>query len=294
MSFEDILAARTGPVDRFLRAALEDQPLPSARISKAMAHGVLGGGKRLRPFLALTTAALFGVAEGSALRTAAAIECVHCYSLIHDDLPAMDDDDMRRGRPAVHIAFDEATAILAGDGLLTLAFEILANPETHRDGAVRAELIGMLARAAGPRGMIAGQMLDLEAEHTTLGRQETLAMQQLKTGELMVYSCLAGACLGGAAPGERDALRAYATGFGQAFQIADDLLDSEGSAADAGKKTGKDAGRGKATAVAVLGADGARAEANRLIEEAVLALDRFGNRAADLIAAARFVVARTH
>jgi farnesyl diphosphate synthase len=264
------------------------------RLIEAMRHASLGGGKRLRPLLVMESAALFGVPRKRALMTAAALECVHCYSLAHDDLPAMDDDAMRRGRPTVHRAFDEATAILAGDSLLTFAFDLLARPETHPDPAVRIALVASLARSAGLGGMAGGQMLDLAAEDraTALNEAEIVTLQAMKTGALIRFACLAGAILGGAPQAAHTALRRYGHALGQAFQIADDLLDVEGDAATVGKSTGKDAIHGKATLVAILGRAGARTRLESLVVQAERALDPFGATAAMLRAAARFVVAR--
>ena len=220
-------------IERRLDALLSTEPAPSgqARLIEAMRYAALGGGKRLRPFLLVESARLFGVAEEGALDAGAALECVHCYSLVHDDLPAMDDDAVRRGRPTVHVAFGEATAILAGDALQTLAFDILSRPSTHRDPSVRVELIGLLAVAAGVQGMAGGQALDLAAEGETLGPMEVARMQAMKTGALFSFACEAGAVLGRADDLARGALKAYAAAFGQAFQLADDLLDAEGDEA---------------------------------------------------------------
>jgi farnesyl diphosphate synthase len=265
----------------------------------AMRHACLGGGKRLRPFLVVETAALFGVGAAQALFTGAALEFVHCYSLVHDDLPAMDDDDLRRGRPTVHIAFDQATAILAGDALLTLAFDVLVRPETHHDAAVRVELVTALARASGIGGMVGGQMLDLAAEgRFGDGRPQHLTeadirrLQIMKTGALLRFACAAGAILGAADAKARAALKHYSHALGEAFQIADDLLDVEGDPALVGKATGKDADAGKATFVGALGVAGARKRLDALVAEAADALAPFGERADVLKAAARFVANR--
>jgi len=264
------------------------------RAVSAMRHGALGGGKRLRPFLVLESAALFDVASETALETAAAIECVHCYSLVHDDMPAMDNDDVRRGRPTVHKAFDEWTAILAGDALLTLAFEILAAPATHADPAVRTELVAGLAHAAGAAGMVGGQCLDLEAERLGIPAQPTAAhvqrLQSMKTGALLRFSCAAGAILGRASAGERRALETYGGCIGLAFQIADDLLDLEGDAAAMGKAVGKDAA--KATLHTASDGATARARLAALESEAIAALAPFGPAADTLREAATFVVKR--
>lgn len=258
----------------------------------AMRHGLFGGGKRLRPFLVLASARLFGVDEPQALRAAAALECVHCYSLLHDDLPAMDNDDMRRGRPTAHIAFGEAAAILAGDALLTLGFEILADPRTHPDASVRADLVLQLARAAGSRGMAGGQMLDLDAAGKGDDEAAVMRIDAMKTGALIACAATAGAILGAAAATERERLGRYGEALGAAFQIGDDLLDREATAGEMGKATGKDADAGKATLVAVLGAEAARARLAALIAQAKAELAPFGDGAAALKAAADFVMTR--
>lgn len=265
---------------------------PERRVSEAMRYATLAGGKRLRPFLVVEGARLFGVEPEGALRAAAAIEMVHCYSLVHDDLPAMDDDDMRRGRPTVHKAFDEATAILAGDGLLTRAFEVLADPATHPDGGVRCALVAALARAAGAEGMVGGQMMDLAVEHRATGIGEITRLQRLKTGALIQFSCAAGPVMAHAPAQLRDAMHFYAQDFGLAFQMADDLLDVEGDAAELGKATGKDAGRGKATFVSLLGVERAREQAARLAEQAAAHLAPFGADADRLRQLARWAVER--
>ncbi|MFS8036575.1 polyprenyl synthetase family protein [Xanthobacter sp. AM11] len=287
-----------------LALALADAPLPGERLRPerlmaAMRHGALGGGKRLRPFLVLESAALFAVAPEAAVTAAAAVECIHCYSLIHDDLPAMDDDDLRRGRPTVHKAFDEATAILAGDGLLTLAFDLLAGSDAHADPAARIALVRALARAAGIGGMVGGQMLDLAAEGRfsggaplALGEAAIRDLQAMKTGALLSVSVEAGAILGGADAQARAALFAYGRALGAAFQIADDILDVEGTAEEVGKKVGKDAAAGKATLVSRLGLDAARALLASLVDDAAAALTPFGTRGALLAQAARFVADR--
>jgi farnesyl diphosphate synthase len=235
---------------------------------------------------------MFGVEEKTAVPAACALECVHCYSLVHDDLPAMDDDAVRRGRPTLHIAFDEATAILAGDALLTLAFEILADPDTHPDPAVRAELVLLLAKAAGWHGMALGQALDLAPERQSFGAAEIAAMQALKTGALFRFACEAGAVLGQAEPSARAALVSYASAFGQAFQLADDLLDAQGDAASLGKAVAKDEARGKATLVALLGPEAAKARLGALLQEAEAALAPFGRRAITLLETVRFAADR--
>lgn len=286
------LATAASAVEQQLGALVPDNPAPHARLIEAMRYAALGGGKRLRPFLVLQSANLFDANGPGALRAAAAVEMVHCYSLVHDDLPAMDDDALRRGRPTAHIEFDEATAILAGDALLTLAFEVLAAPETHADPAVRAELVLALARASGRDGMVGGQMVDLAAEGRTLDLNEISQLQAMKTGALIAVSCVAGAILGGASAEERAALAGYSDALGLAFQIADDLLDVEGDEADVGKGVGKDADAGKATFVSLLGVDGARTRARELVDSATEHLAMFDQRADLLRAAAGFVVAR--
>ena len=276
-------------------------PRPSGRaedtLFAAMRYAVLDGGKRFRPLLTLACAKLFAVSDEHALRVAAAIELVHCYSLIHDDLPAMDDDDLRRGQPSCHAKFGEATAILAGDALMTLAFEVLAAAETHPDGALRCALIIGLARAAGAEGMVAGQMIDLAAEGKTSGpgardAAEVGRMERLKTGGLIAFACEAVAILGRAPDEARQALVDYAHALGLAYQVIDDLLDAEGDASLIGKTAGKDARAGKATFVAMLGLEGARAEAARLANIAGLNLDFFGKKADFLREMTRFVIDR--
>ena len=262
------------------------------RVYQAMRYSALAPGKRLRPFLVLASAQLFGVARRCALQVAAATEMVHAYSLVHDDLPAMDNSDLRRGRPTCHKEFDEATAVLAGDGLLTAAFEVLADPDTHGDPAVRCELVTALAGAAGAAGMVGGQMIDLIAEHQTLDIGAIIRLQRMKTGALIAFSCEAGAILAKAPHELRTALRGYAHDLGLAFQIADDLLDVEGSAAETGKPVGADVASGKATFVSILGVTRARAQAELLIRQAIAHLDLFEQRAELLREAARFVITR--
>jgi farnesyl diphosphate synthase len=266
---------------------------PEARVVEAMRYSALAPGKRLRPFLVLASAQLFSVSRRSALQAAAAVELVHAYSLVHDDLPAMDNSDLRRGRPTCHKQFDEATAILAGDGLLTYAFEVLAQPDTHGDPMVRCELVTALAQAAGAAGMVGGQMIDLLAENdSTLDIGAITRLQRLKTGALIAFSCEAGAILGKAGREQRHALRGYAHDLGLAFQIADDLLDIEGSAAETGKPVGSDAAAGKATFVTILGLERARGQAAALIRQAVAHLDLFEEKADLLKQAADFVINR--
>jgi farnesyl diphosphate synthase len=278
--------------DAALERLLVAPPGLEARVYEAMRYSALAPGKRLRPFLVMAGAELFGVARRCALQVAVAVEMVHTYSLIHDDLPAMDNSDLRRGRPTCHKQFDEATAILAGDGLLTAAFGLLADSDTHGDPAVRCELVSELATAAGAAGMVGGQMIDLIAEHQSLDIGAITRLQRMKTGALIAFSCEAGAILA-KAPGEaRVALRGYAHDLGLAFQIADDLLDVEGSADQTGKPVGADAAAGKATFVSILGVQRARAQAELLIRQAVAHLDLFEQRAELLREAARFVITR--
>ena len=300
-AFRARLAETAQAIERELDDLLgfEAQPgesLRPKRLIEAMRYATLGGGKRLRPFLVVETARALGRTDRGPRRAGAAIECVHAYSLIHDDLPAMDDDDLRRGRPTAHRAFDEATAILAGDALHTLAFEILADPRTDPDAEIRVRLSAGLARAAGLAGMVGGQMLDIEAETAPapFSREKIAGLQAMKTGALLRFSVEAGARLAGASPASDAALSAYGRAVGAAFQVADDLLDAEGDTATLGKRAGKDAGRRKATLVAALGLDGARRELARLIDEAGAAVDAAGLGASGdgLRAAAAFVAAR--
>ncbi len=270
-------------------------PVPSdgrGRLFAGMRHAVIGGGKRMRPLLVVASCDLFHVDRERALRVALAIECVHCYSLIHDDLPCMDDDDLRRGKPTVHRAFDEATAVLAGDSLHALAFEILADPATHGDPAARADLVLELARASGPSGMAGGQMMDIAATETDFDLGETTRLQQLKTGALIGFCLEAGAIMGRIPDERRTPLRGYARDLGLAFQIADDLLDVEGSSDKTGKAVGKDAAAGKATFVSLLGVERARTQAAMLIDQAVDHLHSFGAEADLLRAVARFAIER--
>jgi farnesyl diphosphate synthase len=296
------LDAVAAEIDALLDALLQEKREPGeiarpARLLEAMRYAALSGGKRLRPFLVVEAAALFGMARDRALLAGAALECVHCYSLIHDDLPAMDNDDLRRGQPTAHKAFDEATAILAGDALLTFAFDLMARDAVHPNAAVRLALVSELARAAGIGGMAGGQMLDLDAEgrfaaKRKLGEKDIATLQSMKTGALIGFACRAGAMLGEADAASRTALDAYGRAIGQAFQIADDLLDVEGDAATVGKATGKDNAAGKATLVVALGRENAAARLQELVTEAEKALAPFGDKAATLRAAAHFVAAR--
>jgi farnesyl diphosphate synthase len=281
-------------IDRLFAALL---PVPAdnrARLFEAMRYASIGGGKRMRPLLVTAGCALFHVDGNRALRVGVAVECIHVYSLIHDDLPCMDDDDLRRGKPTLHKAFDEATAVLAGDSLHALAFEILADPATHEDPFVRAELISELAQASGPSGMAGGQMMDLVAEQSSLDLAEITRLQQLKTGALIGF-CLEAAGIMGRLPAEgRRPLRGYARDIGLAFQIADDLLDAEGEEAKTGKRVGKDSHRGKETFVSLLGAERARQQAGILVDQAIAHLAGYGAEADTLRAIARFAVERDH
>ncbi|BBE73141.1 polyprenyl synthetase family protein [Oharaeibacter diazotrophicus] len=302
--FEDHLSALADAVEARLAVVLADAAGPGEsrrpdRLTAAMRHAVLGGGKRLRPFLVAATAELHGGGDGDPLAVAAAVECLHCYSLVHDDLPSMDDDDLRRGRPTVHRAFDEATAILAGDGLQTLAFDLLADPATHPDAAVRIALVADLAKASGPGGMVGGQMLDLSAEGrfgdgrpAALGDGEIRRLQAMKTGALIRAACTMGARVAGAGPAEVARMARYGDIVGLAFQLADDLLDVTGDAATVGKATAKDAAAGKGTLVSLNGIAAVRAELDALVAEAGTVLAPYGARAETLIAAARFVADR--
>ena len=263
------------------------------RLFDAMRYAVLGGGKRLRPFLVIAGGEIFDMEMAQCLRTAAAVELVHAYSLVHDDLPCMDDDDLRRGRPTVHVKFDEATAVLVGDALLTLAFEILADRRTSADPEVRTNLVAGLAKAGG-HGMVGGQVLDLWAENNPLDEAGTVRMQRLKTGEMIAFAGEAGGILARARPQQRQALRMFAHDLGLAFQITDDLLDAEGSAVEVGKATGKDAAAGKATIVAKLGIEAARDRATLLSRQAAAHLDRFGDKANPLRALCEFVITRSN
>lgn len=298
MTFAQTLGRRAEQIDAelanlFVSGAAAATP---SRLREAMRHALLGGGKRVRPFLVVESAGLFGAPFEQASAAAAAVECIHCYSLAHDDLPAMDNDETRRGRPTVWKAFDDWTAILAGDGLLTLAFEILAAPPAHPDATVRAELALLLARASGPAGMVGGQALDLAWEKLEQGGQATAdqvrELQAMKTGALITCACEMGAVVGGADEDGRRALRTYGNALGFAFQIADDLLDAEGDPAKTGKAVAKDQALGKATLVELWGAVRCRDLLAQLQDECRAALDPFGAKAATLIAAAEFVANR--
>lgn len=279
-------------VDRYFDLLLPIPEDPRSRLYEAMRYASIGGGKRLRPLLVCAAAEIFNVDRARALRVGAAVECIHVYSLVHDDMPCMDDDDLRRGRPTVHKAFDDATAVLTGDSLHALAFEILADPETHPDPFIRVELVAELARASGPAGMAGGQMMDLAASGADFDLQTVTRLQQLKTGALIGFSVEAGAILGHVAPEGRNRLKAYARDIGLAFQIADDLLDVEGSVEAAGKAVGKDADAGKATFVSLLGVDRARQQAQMLVDQAIGHLSAFGAEAELLRNVARYVVER--
>jgi farnesyl diphosphate synthase len=291
------LADKSAGVTETLSQLLPEITDPEARLFQAMRYSSLNGGKRLRPFLVMTTAEMFRVSPSSALRVAAAVEMVHCYSLIHDDLPALDNDDLRRGTPTCHKQFDEATAILAGDGLLTRAFDVLASSPTHSDPAVRCLLVQELAKAAGPFGMVGGQMVDILTERKADGAPELdvpaiTRMHQMKTGRMIAFSCVAGAILGKAPAQLRQALNSYAHDLGLCFQIVDDLLDVEGSAEELGKSPGKDAASGKVTFVTLLGLDRARDQARILAEQAIHHLKPFDGEADLLREVANYVLER--
>jgi farnesyl diphosphate synthase len=297
--FETRLAFRASQIGTVLAETLNRDALPGEidrpkRLLNAMRHGVLNGGKRLRPFLLIETADLLGGAKSTALRAAAAIECVHCYSLVHDDLPAMDDDDLRRGKPTVHKAFDEATAILAGDALLTLAFDMLSDPQTHADPAIRSQLVLSLARASGIGGMAGGQMLDLSAEHSGLPASEIEKLQAMKTGALIRAACEMGAIASNATENDRAALKRYGESAGRAFQLADDILDVTQTTAKLGKKSDKDQGKGKATLVSLYGIERCRSLMDDLVAQAAAALEPFGARAHWLRKTAEFIARRDH
>ncbi len=291
--FNNALSTTAGDVNDTLERLLQNYDDPEARLIEAMRYSTLGGGKRIRPFLVIASGELFNVDRAQALRVAAAVEMIHCYSLVHDDLPAMDDDDLRRGRATCHKKFDEATAILAGDALLAKAFEVIADDKTHASSKIRADLVLALARAVGPEGMVGGQMLDLVAEHHALKMPEITRLQRMKTGMLIAVSCEAGAILGKSTDGARNALHAYAHDLGLAFQMADDLLDVEGDERAIGKGAGKDAAAGKATFVSLLGVERAREQAELLAAQACEHLDLFDKKADPLRQLANFVVERS-
>nr|WP_321985872.1 farnesyl diphosphate synthase [uncultured Lichenicoccus sp.] len=291
-ALQEKLAYQAAAIERTLDRLIAPRRGGEARLVEAMRYATLGGGKRLRGFLVVETAALFGAPEAGALRSAASVEMLHAYSLVHDDLPCMDDDDLRRGQPSTHIRFDVATATLAGDALQTLAFEVIAAPATHADAAVRIELVQALAGASGAAGMVGGQMIDMEGEGRSLALPEVERLHALKTGRLIRYSAEAGAILGRVSETERERLAAFGRDLGAAFQVADDVLDATASEAELGKTAGKDQVAGKSTFVSLLGIDGARAAASRLAEAAVSQLEPFGPEAELLRDLARYVVER--
>jgi farnesyl diphosphate synthase len=288
------LARAAGVIEAALGELLGEPTGPEARLIEAMRYASLNGGKRMRGFLVMEVAQLFQVPERMAARVAASVEMLHAYSLVHDDLPAMDDDDLRRGQPSTHRAFDEATAILAGDALQARAFEVLAEPATHPDPAARCELVMALGAASGARGMAGGQMIDMQTEGCMLDEPEVVRLQALKTGRLIQYSAEAGAILGRASPAVRSEVAAYGRDIGAAFQIADDLLDAIGDTAAIGKTAGKDAAAGKATLVALMGVDRATHHAQMLSSQAAAHLDGFGAEAHNLRRLAAYVVARSN
>jgi len=291
-AFKHRLEGEAERVNEALDTLLEQDTGPEKKLMESMRYAALLGGKRVRPFLTLNTAAIFGVEPRCALRAAAAIEMVHCYSLIHDDLPAMDDDDLRRGQPTCHIKYDEATAILAGDALLTYAFEVVADDATHQDANVRVELVTALAKASGAVGMVGGQMMDLVAHEHDFDMNEIARLQRMKTGGLIDFACMSGAILGKATKSARQHIHGFAHDLGLAFQIADDLLDVLGTEEQVGKRIGKDQDQGKATFVSLMGVDGARDQALRLRDQAIEHLVTFEEKADPLRDMAHFVVNR--
>jgi len=293
-SLESALERIRAEVDSFLDALLEVPTDSRAPLYEAMRYAAMGGGKRLRPLLVVAACDLFHTDRRRALRVGGAVECIHVYSLIHDDLPSMDDDDLRRGKPTLHKAHGEATAILAGDSLHALAFQILADEATHEDPFVRSDLVAELARAAGPAGMAGGQMMDLSSDEAPLDLAAVTRLQQLKTGALIGFCLEAAAIMARVPPEGRLPLRGYARDVGLAFQIADDLLDEEGEEEKTGKKVGKDRARGKETFVSLLGRERARQQAQLLIGQAIEHLGRFGAEADLLRAIARFAIERDH
>lgn len=290
--FQNVLEEAAGRVTKTLDSLLVVPDGHEGRLYEAMRYAALGGGKGFRPFLCMASADIFDVAETATERAASAIECIHCYSLTHDDLPCMDDDDMRRGKPSLHKAFDEATAVLAGDALMSLAFEILSDEATHAHATVRLELVAGLARASGMQGMVGGQMIDMTAAQDALDAGGLTRLQKMKTGALISYAVDAGAILGNAEASERQALASFAHDIGLAYQIADDVLDVVGDPALLGKTAGKDIAQEKSTFVSLLGVERAREQALQLSQQAVGYLDIFGERAGLLRDAATFVIQR--
>lgn len=289
---QDQMDEVSAAINKTIDLLLPENDIGESKLIQAMRHGTLGGGKRLRPFLVMHSAALFNVDPSRARRVAAALEFLHCYSLIHDDLPAMDDAALRRGKPTVHRQFDQATAILAGDGLLTMAFEILSEPETHEDPRIRCELIKALAVASGVHGMVGGQMLDLIAEEEEFDLGQISRMQRMKTGRLMAFACEAGAILGKANDPHRKALCNYAHDLGFAFQVTDDILDVEATTQDTGKDTGKDKKAGKSTFVSAMGKEQAKERAEMLVEQSIRHLRIFEGREKTLVELAHYVLGR--
>ena len=292
IKFTEALTDVVAATETALLTLIPESEGPESQVFQAMRYAVMAGGKRLRPFLVIASADLFNVSRSCSERVAAAIEMIHTYSLIHDDLPAMDDDDLRRGKPTCHLKFDEATAILAGDALLTLAFEVIAHSDTHNSAKVRSDLVLEISRAVGAQGMVGGQMLDLIAEQSVFGMPEITRLQRMKTGALINCSCQAGAILGNASETQRHLLNAYAYDVGLAFQIIDDLLDVDGDPKELGKATNKDVKAGKATFVSLLGAERARAQAEILTSQAIENLEIFGDKGDLLRDLARFVIER--
>lgn len=296
--FKTRLKSHATLVEKTLIKLLNDAPFEyeierPSRLMQAMRHSSLDGGKRLRPFLVMESAALFDVKPEQAVLAGCALECIHCYSLVHDDLPAMDDDDLRRGKPTTHKAYDEATAILAGDALLTLAFDILSREKIHPDANTRIELVKLYAQNSGLGGMVGGQMLDLAAEQKpSISEEEILTLQAMKTGALIRCACHAGAILGGASKEEQQTLFDFGDIIGQAFQLADDILDVTSDAETMGKQTAKDADKGKGTLVSLYGVEESQKRAKDLLDMAIETLVPFGKKADILIEAARFTIER--